>query len=198
MRDESGSTRTSAREPAVPTLALTPRRRQRRSRCLGTSSTRIFGLNCGLSGEAGRSSSRSVSSSVGLTRTLHARSSATLDPPGDAVRCEPDSVASSASRHRRDTRSNHGAVTSTAIGSPRTEGRVVPTPPTASELLANPDALLSSSHLHELGLGRRAIDAVWRACPVIVLPGTRRPLVRVRDYLELVEASTCRGDRVRP
>jgi hypothetical protein len=70
--------------------------------------------------------------------------------------------------------------------------------PTATELLQNPDALLSSSHLRELGLGRRAIDAVWRACPVVILPGTRRPLVRVRDYLELIEASTYRGDRVRP
>jgi hypothetical protein len=32
---------------------------------------------------------------------------------------------------------------------------------------------------------------------VVVLPGYSRPLVLVRDYLELVERSTYRGDRVR-
>lgn len=69
---------------------------------------------------------------------------------------------------------------------------------TARELLENPEALLTSSHLRELGLGRRAIDAVLRACPVVVLPGYSRPLVRVADYLELVERSTYRDDRVRP
>jgi hypothetical protein len=33
--------------------------------------------------------------------------------------------------------------------------------------------------------------------PVIVLPGYSRPLVKVSDYLELVERSTYTGDRVR-
>jgi hypothetical protein len=33
--------------------------------------------------------------------------------------------------------------------------------------------------------------------PVIVLPGYRRPLVRVSDYLGLLERSTFDGDRVR-
>jgi hypothetical protein len=32
---------------------------------------------------------------------------------------------------------------------------------------------------------------------VIVLPGYSRPLIRVRDYLELVASSTYRGDCVR-
>jgi hypothetical protein len=32
----------------------------------------------------------------------------------------------------------------------------------------------------------------------VALPGYSRPLVRVTDYLELVEKSTYRGDRVRP
>jgi hypothetical protein len=39
---------------------------------------------------------------------------------------------------------------------------------------------------------------VFRACPVVALPGYRRPLIRVSDYLALVEESTYRGDRVRP
>lgn len=69
---------------------------------------------------------------------------------------------------------------------------------TVQELLENPEALLTTSHLRELGLPRRAIDAVLRACPVVVLPGYRRPLVRVADYLELRERSTYRDDRVRP
>ena len=68
----------------------------------------------------------------------------------------------------------------------------------AAELLAIPDALLSRSHLRELGLERRAIDAVFRALPVVVLPGYSRPMVRAADYAELIEQSTYRGDRVRP
>jgi hypothetical protein len=69
---------------------------------------------------------------------------------------------------------------------------------TASELLAVPEALLTRSHLRELGLERRAVDAVFRALPVVSLPGYSRPLVRAADFLELVEASMYRGDRVRP
>jgi hypothetical protein len=64
--------------------------------------------------------------------------------------------------------------------------------------LANPDAFLSRSDLHTLGLRRRAIDAAFRACPIVAIPGYSRPLIRVKDFLELVEASTYRGDRVRP
>jgi hypothetical protein len=47
-----------------------------------------------------------------------------------------------------------------------------------------------------LGLERRAVDAIFRALPVVCLPGYSRPLIRVRDYLELVESSTYRRDRV--
>jgi hypothetical protein len=72
------------------------------------------------------------------------------------------------------------------------------TSPTASELLANPDALLNRGHLRALGLERRAVDAAFRAVPVVVLPGYSRPLIRVRDYLVLLEASTYDGrNRVR-
>jgi hypothetical protein len=66
------------------------------------------------------------------------------------------------------------------------------------ERLELPDALLSRTDLRDLGLERRAVDAVFRALPVIVLPGYSRPLVRVRDYLALLGASTYRCDRVRP
>jgi hypothetical protein len=65
--------------------------------------------------------------------------------------------------------------------------------PTAAELLANPDALLSRSHLRELGLERRAVDAVFRACPVVALPGYSRPMIQVRDYLALLDESTHDG-----
>jgi len=67
-----------------------------------------------------------------------------------------------------------------------------------AERLDRPDAFLSRSDLRELGLERRAVDAVFRACPVVALPGYSRPLIRVADYLAVVEASTYRdGERVR-
>lgn len=70
--------------------------------------------------------------------------------------------------------------------------------PSAAELLATPGALLTRSHLRELGLERRAIDAVFRRLPVVALPGYSRPMIRATGYLELVEQHTYRGDRVRP
>jgi hypothetical protein len=69
---------------------------------------------------------------------------------------------------------------------------------TAAELLATPGALLTRSHLAELGLGRAAIDAVFRQLDVVVFPGSSRPHVRREDYLELVEKSTYGNGRVRP
>jgi hypothetical protein len=69
--------------------------------------------------------------------------------------------------------------------------------PAASVLLETPGALLSRSHLRELGLERRAVDAVFRALDVVVLPGYSRPLVRAEDYVELLTRSTYREDRVR-
>ena len=65
------------------------------------------------------------------------------------------------------------------------------------ERLRNPDGMLSRTDLRELGLERRAVDAVFRAVPVVVLPGYARPLIRVGDYLALLEASTFDGERVR-
>jgi hypothetical protein len=57
--------------------------------------------------------------------------------------------------------------------------------------------MLSRTDLRELGLERRAVDAVFRSIPVVVLPGYSRPLIRVSDYLVLLERSTYDGDRVR-
>jgi hypothetical protein len=70
--------------------------------------------------------------------------------------------------------------------------------PAAAELLATPGALLNRTHLRELGLERRAVDAVFRALPVVALPGYARPLIHAEEYLELVEHHTFRDDRVRP
>lgn len=67
-----------------------------------------------------------------------------------------------------------------------------------AERLANPAAFLSRTDLRSLGLERRAVDAVFRACPVVCLPGYSRPLVRVADYVALIENSTYEDDRVRP
>jgi hypothetical protein len=70
--------------------------------------------------------------------------------------------------------------------------------PSAAELLATPGALLTRSHLRELGLGRSAIDAVFRRLDVVVFPGSSRPHVKRDAYVELVDASTYDNDRVRP
>jgi hypothetical protein len=70
--------------------------------------------------------------------------------------------------------------------------------PAPAERLANRSALLSRTDLRELGLERRAVDAVFRACPVVSFPGYSRPLIRVSDYQALLERCTFNGDRVRP
>ena len=65
--------------------------------------------------------------------------------------------------------------------------------PTAPELLEMPSALLSRTNLRELGYERRAVDAIFRACPVVVLPGYSRPLIRVADYTAFLEQCTYDG-----
>jgi hypothetical protein len=69
---------------------------------------------------------------------------------------------------------------------------------TAHELLKADDALLTRTHLRELGLNRRAIDAVFRSCPAVSLEGYGRTMVRVGDYRRLIADRTFDGDRVRP
>jgi hypothetical protein len=71
------------------------------------------------------------------------------------------------------------------------------TAPTPAERLGNRDAFLSRTDLRELGLERRAVDSVFRALPVVALPGYSRPLIRVSDDLNLIERSTYDGNRVR-
>jgi hypothetical protein len=68
----------------------------------------------------------------------------------------------------------------------------------ATALLEMPGALLTRTHLRELGLERRAIDAVFRKLPVVTLPGYSRPMIHVEQYLELIDEHTYRDDRVRP
>ncbi len=68
---------------------------------------------------------------------------------------------------------------------------------TASDRLGMPNAVLSRGDLAALGWSRRAVDAIFRGCPVVVPPGYSRPAIRVADYLALIEDSTYRGDRVR-
>jgi hypothetical protein len=70
--------------------------------------------------------------------------------------------------------------------------------PVATALLEMPGALLTRTHLRELGLERRAIDAVFRKLPVVSLPGYSRPMIHVEQYLELIDEHTYRDDRVRP
>jgi hypothetical protein len=68
----------------------------------------------------------------------------------------------------------------------------------ATELLDTPGALLTRTHLRELGLERRAIDAVFRKLPVVALPGYSRPMISAEKYLELIDEHTYCDDRVRP
>jgi hypothetical protein len=70
--------------------------------------------------------------------------------------------------------------------------------PSPAERLKNPAAVLSRSDLLELGYERRGADAIFRACPVISLPGYSRLLIRVADYERLLEGHSYRDDRVRP
>jgi hypothetical protein len=67
-----------------------------------------------------------------------------------------------------------------------------------ADRLLDPQAFLSRTDLRDLGLRRRAVDAIFRACPVVVLPGYSRPMIRVSDFHKFIDDSTYRGDRVRP
>jgi hypothetical protein len=77
-------------------------------------------------------------------------------------------------------------------------GDTVSTRPSPTQRLGDPNALLTRGDLVMLGYERRAVDVIFRELPVVALPGYSRPMVRVADYLELLEKSTYRGDRVRP
>ena len=64
------------------------------------------------------------------------------------------------------------------------------------ERLAFPEAYLLRTDLRDLGLSRRAIDAVFREVPNVLIPGYSYPLIQVGDYLRYLDAWTDRGDRV--
>lgn len=70
--------------------------------------------------------------------------------------------------------------------------------PTAVELLGQGTGLLTRTHLRELGLERGAVDAVFRALDVVILPGYSRPMIRVEDYVELIADCTFGDDVVTP
>jgi hypothetical protein len=63
----------------------------------------------------------------------------------------------------------------------------------AAARLENPEAVLSRSDLRELGYERRAVDAIFRSCSVVVLPGYSRPLIRVSHYHAFLERCTDDG-----
>jgi hypothetical protein len=66
-------------------------------------------------------------------------------------------------------------------------------------IAAHPDdGFLSRTDLRDLGLERRAVDSIFRACPIVSLPDYSRPLIRIRDYVSFIDANTFHGDRVRP
>jgi hypothetical protein len=70
--------------------------------------------------------------------------------------------------------------------------------PTAVELLDQGVGFLTRSRLRELGLGRRAVDAVFRNVPNVIIPGYSYPVIRVEDFLRYMEGWTYRDDRVYP
>jgi hypothetical protein len=59
--------------------------------------------------------------------------------------------------------------------------------------LGNPEAVLSRTDLRDLGYERRAVDAIFRSCPVVVLPGYSRPLIRVSEYAAFLDGCTYNG-----
>jgi hypothetical protein len=73
-----------------------------------------------------------------------------------------------------------------------------PARPSPAERLENPAAVLSRSDLRALGFERRAVDAIFRGCDVVSIPGYSRPLIRVEDFHSFLAKNTYAGDRVRP
>jgi len=70
--------------------------------------------------------------------------------------------------------------------------------PHPTTLLDTPGAVLTRTDLRNLGWTRVQVDAIFRALDPIFLPGVRGGVVRVEDYLDLIERCTYRDDRVRP
>jgi hypothetical protein len=100
----------------------------------------------------------------------------------------------------RRTDERHCSPRSSAAASDpgTTAGAAHPPCHSAAELLQTPGAVLTRTHVRELGWERRGVDAIFRALPVVAVDGYSRPVIRVDDYLELIQESTFRDDRVRP
>jgi len=130
----------------------------------------------------------------------------TIQWPVERSEMSPVHLGPPEARHAEVKRDSSAALTGAAENravppSTRGEASVAATAHShaaATALLDAPNALLTRTHLRELGLERRAVDAVFRALAVVALPGYSRPMIRVRDYLELIENYTFRNDRVRP
>ena len=69
--------------------------------------------------------------------------------------------------------------------------------PSAIELLEKPDGFLTTSDLRDLGLPRGAVESIFRELPNVVVPGYRRPMIRVADYIAFIDANSYDGTRVR-
>jgi hypothetical protein len=59
-------------------------------------------------------------------------------------------------------------------------------------------AFVTRGDLEALGLGRRAIDGLFRALPVVTFPDVRRMFLRREDVARYVEAHTYPSDELRP
>lgn len=57
---------------------------------------------------------------------------------------------------------------------------------------------LTRGDVAALGFPRRAVDAIFRGCPVIFIPGYSRPLVSREELERYLRENTYDGNRVRP
>jgi hypothetical protein len=110
----------------------------------------------------------------------------------------PESGPPTTGRPSVRARSRRGAPDATPKGAKDARKPTAARRPSSADLLSTPGALLTRSHLRQLGLERRAIDAIFRSLPVVALPGYSRPMIRAEQYLELVDQHTYGDDRVRP
>lgn len=69
---------------------------------------------------------------------------------------------------------------------------------TAAERSRTDGAFLSRTDLRDLGFTGRAVDAIFRQCPVIVFVGQRRPFIRSEDFRAAIAKRTFDENRVRP
>jgi len=72
--------------------------------------------------------------------------------------------------------------------------------PSLHDRLQDPNAVLTRTDVRNLGWERRGVDAIFRDCATIHLPGYSRPVIKVDAYLAYLERHTygAGGDRVRP